>query len=133
MPRQNPDRPRAGQHALFDDPTTADSQRTDGGRHTRAMAGAIKAAQDVGHLDEIDAGLATVLIAGAWSLDSFEAQNKPYGPSKIVPAIVEGLREARMTPDSRQTDTEDRIADLVAELGTAEDDEDTIAAEGWSK
>lgn len=132
MPRQDSKRPREGQDALFDSPTTGDSQRLDGGRHTRAMAGAVRAAHDAGHLDAIDDGLATVLVSGAWSLDCFEAQNKPYGPSKTIPAIVEALREARMTPDSRQTETEDRIADLVSELATAEDDDDTINAEGWT-
>lgn len=133
MPRPDPHAPREGQPALFDPPTTKDSQRTDGGRHTRAMSEAVAAAHDAGHLDRIDRGLATVLLSGAWALDSFEAQNKPYGPSKMVPAMVEALREARMTPDSRATDTEDKIAALVATLATADDDEDTVAAEGWAK
>lgn len=133
MPRANPHAPTIGQDALFDPPTTKDSQRTDGGRHTRAMSHAIKAARDTGALDTIDDGIATVLLSGAWALDSFEAQNKPYGPSRMVPAMVEALREARMTPDSRATDTEDKIADLVAELASADDDEHTIAAEGWAK
>lgn len=133
MPRPDPRAPTAQQDSLFDPPTTKDSQRLDGGRHSRAMAGALNAARTGGHLDAIDDGLASVLLSGAWALDSFEAQNKPYGPSKMVPAMVEALREARMTPDSRQTETEDRIADLVKELATAEDDENTVAAEGWSK
>lgn len=133
MPRQDPHAPKAGQAPLFDPPTSKDSQRSDGGRHTRAMAGAIGAARAGGFIDAIDDGLATVLLHGAWSLDTFEAQNKPYGGGKTIPAIVEALREARMTPESRQTETEDRIADLVAELGTAEDDDETLRAEGWVK
>lgn len=133
MPRQDPHRPRQGQDALFDPPTTSDSMRTDGGRHTRAMRRALSAAREVGALDAMDDGLATVLESSAWALDSFEAQNKPYGPSKMIPAVVEALREARMTPDSRQTETEDKIADLVSELATAEDDTDAVAAEGWTK
>lgn len=131
MPRQDPHAPQIGQDALFDPPTTNDSQRTDGGRHTRAMAGALHAARDAGLMAAIDEGLATVLLHGAWSLDSFEAQNKPYGAGKTVPAIVEALREARMTPDARVTETEDKIADLVAELATADDDDATLTAEGW--
>ncbi|MGV0868462.1 hypothetical protein [Corynebacterium kalidii] len=131
MPRQDPKAPAHGQDALFDPPTTKDSQRTDGGRHTRAMAGSLEAARTAGLIDAIDEGLATVLLHGAWALDSFEAQNKPYGASKTVPAIVEALRESRMTPDARATETEDRIADLVTELSTAEDDDHTVAAEGW--
>lgn len=132
MPRPDPNRPREGQHALFEPPTTKDSQRLDGGRHTRAMAGALDAAREAGALASIDDGLATVLLSGAWSMDSFEAQNKPYGPTKLVSQMVEALREARMTPDSRQTETEDRIADLVKELATAEDDDDAVHAEGWA-
>lgn len=131
MPRMNPDRPREGQAPLFDPPTTKDSQRMDGGRHTRAMVGALEAAHNAGAMGDIDDGLATVLLSGAWSMDSFEAQNKPYGPTKLVSQMVEALREARMTPDSRQTETEDRIADLVKELATAEDDDDAVRAEGW--
>lgn len=133
MPRPDPRAPGADQESLFDPPTTKDSQRLDGGRHTRAMSGALEAARNAGLIDAIDEGLGSVLLSSAWSLDSFEAQNKPYGPSKLVPAVVEALREARMTPDSRQTDTEDHIEDLVRELATAEDDEDTINAEGWTK
>lgn len=125
MPRPDPHAPKDGQHPLFEPPTSKDSQRLDGGRHTRAMANALQAATEAGQLDPIDGGLATVLLSGAWSLDSFEAQNKPYGPTKLVSQLVEALREARMTPDSRQTDTDDRISELVAELATADDVEDS--------
>ncbi|WCZ36178.1 hypothetical protein CHEID_10580 (plasmid) [Corynebacterium heidelbergense] len=120
MPRQDPRTPGHGQAHLFDPPTTKDSQRLDGGRHSRAMAGALSAARDAGLIDRIDDGLATVLLAGAWELDSHEAQNQPYGPSKVIPAMVEGLREARMTPDSRQTQTEDKIAALIDDLAAAD-------------
>jgi hypothetical protein len=133
MKHPDPNRPRDGQAPLFEPPTSSDSQRMDGGRHTRAMAGAIDAARNVGGLDAIDDGLATVLLSGAWSMDSFEAQNKPYGPTKLVSQMVEALREARMTPDSRQTETEDKIADLIKELSTADDDEDAVHAEGWTQ
>jgi hypothetical protein len=133
MKHPDPNRPRDGQAPLFEPPTSSDSQRMDDGRHTRAMAGAIDAARNVGGLDAIDDGLATVLLSGAWSMDSFEAQNKPYGPTKLVSQMVEALREARMTPDSRQTETEDKIADLIKELSTADDDEDAVHAEGWTQ
>lgn len=120
MPRPDPRAPGAGQSPLFDPPTTADSMRIDGGRHTRNMTGALRAAQDAGLMDTIDDGLATVLLGGAWALDKHEAMNQSYGPSKVIPALVEALREARMTPDARQTQTEDKIAALVNDLAAAE-------------
>lgn len=124
MPRQDPHRPREGQEALFaEPPASKDAVRLDTGRHTAAFRSSIAAAYEAGHLDAIDGALASSLIAAAWSLDSFEAQNKPYGSSKLLTPIVEALREARMTPDSRQTETEDHIATLVADLAAAEESE----------
>lgn len=124
MPRPDPRRPRENQAALFEaPPTNKDSARADQGRHTQAFRSAIHAAHEAGHLEEIDGALASSLIAAAWSLDQFEAQNKPYGSTKLLTPIVEALREARMTPDSRQTETEDHIAELVADLSRAEANE----------
>ena len=65
----------------------------------------------------MDEGLETVLRAGAWALDSFESQNKPYGPTKIIDQMVAALREARMTPESRDVATDDEIKDLLHGLG----------------
>lgn len=121
MPRQNPYAPRDGQAALFDPPTTKDTQRTDGGRHSRAMAGAITAARDREILDDVDGGIATVLMAGAWAFDSFEAQNKPYGPTKVIQQMTEALTAAHMTPDSRDTGIDDATRELVAALSEADD------------
>lgn len=121
MPRPDPRRPRENQAALFAaPPTNKDAVLADQGRHSQAFRAAIRAANEAGHLEEIDGALASSLIAAAWSLDQFEAQNKPYGSTKLLQPIVEALREARMTPDSRQTETEDHIAELVADLGRAE-------------
>lgn len=120
MPRLNPKRPRFGQQGLFEPPSTKESMDTDGGRHSRAMAGALESARDADFIDAVDEGLATVLMSGAWALDRFEAQGQPYGPSKTIQPMVEALREARMTPDARQTETDDRIAELVSDLAAAE-------------
>lgn len=120
MPRLNPRRPREGQGSLFEPPTTNDSLEVDGGRHSNAMAGALEAARESDLIGEIDEGLATVLMSGAWSLDKFEAAGQSYGPSKAIQPMVEALREARMTPDSRQTQTEDKIEQLVRDLADAE-------------
>lgn len=120
MPRLDPRRPRDGQEPLFDRPTTKESIEIDGGRHSRAMASALDAARDSDLIQEVDEGLATVLMSGAWALDKFEAHGQPYGPSKTIQPMVEGLREAKMTPDSRQTQTEDKIEELVRDLAAAE-------------
>ena len=69
---------------------------------------------------DIDGGLATVLRAGAWALDSMERSNHHYGPAKLIPALTEALREAHMTPDARQTDTDAAIHELLADLASAD-------------
>ena len=120
MPRLNPRRPRFGQESLFEPPSTKDSMDRDGGRHTRAMAHALESAREGELIDPVDEGLATVLMSGAWALDRFEAQGQPYGPSKTIQPMVEALREARMTPDARMTETDDRIEELVKDLAAAE-------------
>ena len=67
--------------------------------------------------------LASTLMAGAWALDAFEAQNKPYGPTKLIDQLVAALREARLTPDSRGDATDDAIQELLADLGAADDEQ----------
>ena len=124
MPRPDPHRPREGQDALFSaPPANKDSVRLDQGRHSTAFRASLNAASEQGLITDVDGALASSLMAAAWSLDSFEAQNKPYGSSKLLTPIVEALREAKMTPDSRQTETEDHIAQLVADLADAEEAE----------
>lgn len=123
MPRPDPRRPQAGQEPLFPPPTTKDDIRLNTGRHQLAFNEALNHAYDQGHIADVDGALASALMASAWSLDAFEAQNKPYGSTKLLSQIVEALREAHMTPDSRGTDTDDKIAALVAELSESEDAE----------
>lgn len=117
MPRPDPRRPRAGQLGIFEEQAVKKPDQVLRGRHSEAMDRAIIAAQDQDALSPIDEGLQTVLRAGAWSLDVFESQNKPYGPTKIIDGMVAALREARMTPDSRDVATDDEIKDLLHELG----------------
>lgn len=118
MPRPDPRRPRAGQSALFEAEAIKAPDKVLRGRHSEAMDRAVEAAREQGALDEVDDGLITVLRASAWSLDAFEKQNKPYGPSKIIDPLVNALREARMTPDSRAAATDDSIKELLSDLGT---------------
>ena len=117
MSRPDPRRPRAGQLGIFEEQAVKEPDHVLRGRHSEAMDRAIMAAQDQDALSPIDEGLQTVLRAGAWSLDVFESQNKPYGPTKIIDGMVAALREARMTPDSRDVATDDEIKDLLHELG----------------
>lgn len=120
MPRPNPKAPGQGQDSLFADPTTKDSLRIDGGRHTQSMRAAIGAAAERELLEDVDKGIATVLLAGAYSLDQFEAQNKPYGPTKLISQMVEALQAAHMTPDSRDTGIDESVADLIEALSDAD-------------
>lgn len=115
-------RPGPGQQGMWDAPADAAAMRINGGgRHSAAMAGAVAAAEDAGHLSELDRGLATVLMAGAWELDMHESRMESWGPSKVMGAMVDALREAHMTPDSRGNDTDDKIAALITEMSTAQD------------
>lgn len=128
MPRPDPKAPRAGQESLFEALGETRQGQVLRGRHSEAMDRALDAARAAELVADVDEGLATVLRAGAWSLDVFEAQNKPYGPSKIVQALTEALREANMTPGARVTDTDAAIAALLADLGTVDTDADDDAA-----
>lgn len=116
MPRPNPYRPREGQYSLIPEPASRDAVRENRGRHSVAFAAALDRAHDDGIIGEADGALASTLLAGAWALDSFEAQNKPYGPSKVIDPILAALRAAQMTPDSRADDTDENIEALLQEL-----------------
>lgn len=96
------------------------------------MDGAIAAARDASVVDSIDDGLLTVLRAGAWALDSLEAQNRPYGPAKIINPIVDALREAHMTPESRAAATNDAVSQLLEELASDDDSATPHAADARS-
>lgn len=130
MPRPDPKAPRAGQESLFSTETTAERRRGEvlRGRHSQAMDTAIAAARAAEVVGDLDAGLTTVLRAGAWALDSMETSGHHYGPAKLLPGLTEALRDAHMTPESRQTDTDAALADLLAELGTIDTTADDDAA-----
>lgn len=116
MPRPDPKRPRRGQLGLFEAEATRAPDTVLRGRHSDAMDRALAEARAQDALAPVDEGLETVLRAGAWALDSFEAQNKPYGPSKIIDPIVAALREAHLTPDSRAVAADAEVAQLLQEL-----------------
>ena len=122
MPRPDPRRPREGQRSLFPEPTSKDDMRLNQGRHQLAFSEALDRAYDDGHLSDVDGALSSTLMAGAWALDAFEAQNKPYGPTKIIDQLVAALREARLTPDSRGDSTDEAIQELLAGLGDPDDE-----------
>lgn len=126
MPRPDRNAPKAGQDELFQLGTTPASR--DHGRHSLAFIRAITAATERGMLEDVDEAVASLALAGAWALDSFEQQNKPYGPSKIVGELRDTLAAMGMTPEARNSATEANIGDLVARLEAMdEDDSDTAA------
>lgn len=121
MPRPDPSRPRKGQESLFEDLPVSMPDKVLRGRHGVAMDQALDAARDRGAIDDLDGGLATVLRAGATALDMLEAQNRPYGPAKLIDPMVNALREARMTPESRGGETDDSIKELLADMARIDD------------
>ena len=120
MPRPDPRRPHEGQESLFETEAVKQPDKVLRGRHSEAIDRAISAARGNDLLDDVDAALLTVIRAGGWALDSFESQNKPYGPSKMIEPLVNALREAHLTPDSRAESTDDAIKELLHDLGTAD-------------
>lgn len=96
------------------------------GRHTESMNKALAAAREHDLVDDIDDGLTAVLRAGAWALDEMEATGSQYGPSKLIGPMLEALREAHMTPDSRQLAADDAVTQLLREF--ADDDDSTATA-----
>lgn len=86
------------------------------GRHSKAIDDALTAARAAHLVEAIDGAAASAARHAFWAMDSFEAENKPYGPSKLLPAVTELLRELRMTPDARQSDMDDSLKDLINEL-----------------
>lgn len=129
MPRPDPKQPGPGQGDLFAVEQTAVKRAGQvlRGRHSEAMDRAVAAARTSEVVADLDEGLTTVLRASAWALDSMEASGHHYGPAKLVPAITEALREAHMTPESRQTDTDAAIADLLADLAAVDADDDAAS------
>ncbi|MDK8887597.1 hypothetical protein QP992_00370 [Corynebacterium ulcerans] len=125
MPRPDPRRPREGQIGLFESEAIQEPGKVLRGRHSEAMDRSIAAAKAADLIDDIDDGILTVLRSGAWALDALESQNRPYGPAKLIDPMINALREARLTPDSRAVATDDAISDLLMELNN--DDEPTNA------
>lgn len=121
MPRPDPRAPGRGQLGLFEDEAVKKPSQVLRGRHSQAMDRALQSGRAQGALADVDEGLETLLRAGAWALDAFEAQNKPYGPSKVLDPMLAALREAHLTPDSRAAATDDAVTELLKEL--AADDE----------
>lgn len=125
MARPDPKRPREGQIDLFENVPIKQPDKLIRGRHSEAMDEAINAALDRDLVDTVDKGLLTVLRSGAWALDSLEASSHHYGTSKLITPLVDALREARMTPESRQAASDDAVALLLEEL-TNDDDSATV-------
>ena len=127
MPRPDPKEPGPGQDALFEATAQPRAGQVLRGRHSKAVDRALAAARSAELISDVDEAAATLLRAGAWSLDAYEAQNKPYGPSKLMQGMNEALRELHMTPESRGTDTEGDLAALAAQLGRIQVDDDDPA------
>lgn len=120
MPRPDPRAPGDGQESMFDAVPVERPGHVLRGRHSAAVDAALDAAREADLIGDVDAALATFVRSAAWAVDAFEAQNKPYGPAKLLQPVTDALRELRMTPDARQTETDDKIKELLHELAQAE-------------
>ncbi|WP_280383349.1 hypothetical protein [Nocardia wallacei] len=122
MPRRDPRAPELGQTAMFAElPQLTNAP----GRHSTDTDRALRAAG----LAESDLAAATLARAGAWALDQFEAQNKPYGPSKTIPAVLDALRALHLTPDSQPEENIDGFDALIRELAANDDAADHDSAD----
>lgn len=122
MPRPDPRAPGDGQESMFEAMPAQSPGKVLRGRHSQAVDDALAAARTAGVVEEMDGALATFVRSAAWAIDAFEAQNRPYGPAKLLAPVTEALRELRMTPDARQSDTDDKIKDLLDDLAAADTD-----------
>ncbi|MCP2281074.1 hypothetical protein [Nocardia amikacinitolerans] len=119
MPRRHSKSPDQGQDSMFPDlPSTDAVVRTEHGRHSKAVETAIEAARKDQALVDADEAALSLVRAGAWALDTFEAQNKPYGPSKLLGPVLDALKELRMTPETRASAQSDTLEELLRELAT---------------
>lgn len=116
MPRPDPRAPQFGQIGMFEAKAVEEPGCVIRGRHSDAMDRAIEANRAAGAVDDIDEGVETVLRAAAWSLDMFEKQNQPYGPSHIIDPLMNALKACRMTPESRAEAADDSVKALLEEL-----------------
>lgn len=129
MPRPDPRAPRAGQDALFDGDAlpVAKPGHIVRGRHSEAVDRAFSSATEGGLLRPEHEALQTFVRGCAWALDSFEGSNLPYGPAKLVPAAVEALRELNLTPAQQADETDDKLRELLDDIGKPSTDAPTDA------
>ncbi len=116
MPRRHTKAPEHGQDSMFPELPNAAVVRTEPGRHCAAVERAIAAEVGDGTLTERDDAALVLVRAGAWALDCFEAQNKPYGPAKLLGPILDALKELRMTPETRAAAQTDALEELLRDL-----------------
>lgn len=121
MPRPNPKDPKEGQLDLIEREAVKRAGEILRGRHSIAVDAALAAAAEQGYTDEVDKALLTTIRAGAWALDVFEAQNKPYGPAKTIEPMLAAIREAGLTPEVRAAHTNDNVDVLLENLMAADD------------
>lgn len=130
MPRPNPRAPKLGQTSLFAAEVIPEAEpgKILRGRHSETVDAALSAALEADIIDTIDGALATTIRAGAWALDAGEASNRPYLPSKTVPAMVEAIRELGLTPEARKADTNDAVSELVRQLAEVDPEDSDVGA-----
>lgn len=135
MPREDPRAPKFGQESLFDAGGGAELAapkivgQVTRGRHSEAVDRSIVAAYKRGIIEDVDEAAVTLLRAVGSNADLAEARRDLYTLSKLLPGANELLDRLHMTPDSRVTETDEALAELVDKMNQAhaEVDEDDDA------
>ncbi|QNQ90872.1 hypothetical protein GP475_09640 [Corynebacterium poyangense] len=90
------------------------------GRHEKLLTRAIEAAEETGVIEEIDSAMISLALANAHALDKAEKmKNGPYAISSITGPYREVLTSLRMTPETRNNEANDELAQALAALDTA--------------
>ena len=119
MPRPDPKAPGPGQGDMFADDDDfkrfkvnepAQSHR---GRISTEIDAAFAAAEEQELIRDEHRALMAVVRHGGWAMDNFEATNKPYGASKLIPGMTEALRELNLTPAAQADAVDDSLKELL--------------------
>lgn len=119
MPRPDPKAPGPGQGDMFADDdavpkfTVNSGAQEHRGRISTEIDAAFAAAQEQELVREEHRALMAVVRHGGWAMDNFEATNKPYGASKLIPGMTEALRELNLTPAAQADAVDDSLKDLL--------------------
>lgn len=105
--------PGPGQEGLLDEQTVGDLRRA--GRVERAMVGALEAAQ----LEDVDKGVAALLLEACRAVDVASTRSDPYGVAAALREARELAARLRLDPVSRDGAPTGDVERFLRDLNTA--------------